>query len=144
MPKPKTPFELFWEALGKFVLKASLIIAIVLLVLFGFLLGASQGNLSDIFNNLPFLPSPSAPGANTPVASIPGEKLYAVVVASAPTELQARTIINQLRASNIVASSFFANGSYVVYIGDLRTIAQAENALSKVRGKGFPGARIVP
>lgn len=143
-PPPKKGFDLFWEAMGKFVKKSFLFIQIAIILLVGYWLGTSQGNLSTALSNFPVLSWFTGGSAAVPVSSIPGEKLYAIVVGSVATQAEARDLAHRLRAGNIVASYFFANNRYVVYIGNLKTRAQAESALLKVRSRGFPAARILP
>ncbi|MCA9743765.1 hypothetical protein KC734_19655 [candidate division KSB1 bacterium] len=143
-PPPKKPFDVFWEALGKFVKKAVVIISALSVLILVYLIGFSQQNMVDFIRNLPFFSSSESSATSTAeLPAIPGEKLYAVIVDRVDTEVQGREVISRLRASNIVSSQFFANGQYVIYIGSLSTLSQAEIALQKVQSKGFGRAQIV-
>lgn len=144
-PQPKKPFDVFWEALGKFVKKTVIYGSIAIILFLTYFFGYSQRNLIEFLQDSYWFTNPlQLTTQETAVAAIPGQKLYSVIVDRARTEIEARAIINRLRTTNIVASHYFAGGQYVIYIGNLSTIAKAENALAKVWSMGFGNARIVP
>ncbi len=163
-PKPKPPFDVFWELLGKFVKSIVLPTAVVVLVIYCTLEVAAGRNPLEQFlprwindripegsllssNSGISLPDTAVPGdAQSSVAAelnLPASSTYRIVVMTTPSRTNATRALQRLKRNRLWAAVDYRSGRYIVLVSDLVSAHQAERALQIVRSIGYEEARIL-
>ncbi len=163
-PKPKPPFDAFWELLGKFI-KAFLVPAgAALLIIYctleiaagrnpleqilpGWLIQHIPGNTERLHSYGTSLPDTAFPELPTGLSTQTIESLrlstYRILVFTTADRTAATRAIYKLKQNRLWASSVYRQGRYFVLVSDLISRSQARRALQIVQSAGYEEARIL-